>query len=81
MLRKLIVLKRIDWHIARKATGTPAAYFADKLGISLSSLYSYLKDLKEEWNAPIEYSETEGCYYYTETYSFETALLKLLKNF
>jgi hypothetical protein len=81
MLKKLILLKRIDWHIGRKSTGTPAPQFANKLRIAPSSLYGYIRELKEEWNAPIAYSEVENCYYYTESYSFENALLKILKDF
>jgi predicted transcriptional regulator len=80
MLKKLVLLKRMDWHIARKATGTPPQ-FADKLDVAESSLYNYLRELKEELHAPIAYSETDACYYYEVDYSFETALLKYLKNF
>ncbi|GAB4480817.1 MAG: hypothetical protein OHK0057_34710 [Thermoflexibacter sp.] len=80
MLKKLNLLQRIAWRIAHKSTGTPEE-FADKLAISTSSLHRHLKALKEEWNAPIEYSEVEKSYYYSATYSFEDELLKILKKF
>lgn len=80
MLKRLTLLQRIDWHITHKSTGTPEE-FAEKLAISTSSLHRYLKVLKEEWNAPIEYSEVDKSYYYSTTYDFEQELLKILKNF
>jgi DNA-binding transcriptional regulator LsrR (DeoR family) len=79
-MKKLALFKRIDWHISHKATGTPSQ-FAEKLDISLSSLHRYLSELKEEWNAPIAYSEIGATYYYTDSYSFEQELINNLKNF
>jgi predicted transcriptional regulator len=80
MLKKLDVLKRIAWHIAHKSSGKPRD-FARKLNISLSSLHRYLRELKEEWNAPIAYSELEETYYFSDSYSFEEELIKKLQNF
>lgn len=55
--------KQIDKLIAAKATGTPAE-FAEKLDISESTLYEFLKVLKE-LDAPIEFDGKRNTYYYT----------------
>ncbi len=55
--------KQIDHLIATRATGTPAQ-FAQKLDISESTLYEFLKVLKE-LDAPIEFDSNRNTYYYT----------------
>lgn len=59
--------ERMHSLIKRKATGTPVT-FARILGIGESSLYRHLKELREEYNAPIVYDTMKCRYYYTEDY-------------
>ncbi len=56
--------KRIDELIALRATGNPAE-LADKLDISESTLYEFLKVLKE-LGAPIDYNQERCSYFFTE---------------
>ena len=55
--------RRIDHLIATMATGTPAQ-LAEKLDMSESTLYEFLKVLKE-FDAPIEFDNQRNTYYYT----------------
>lgn len=67
--RKFIdTLKRIDYLIARKATGSPTA-LAGRLGISETTLFHYLAILKEH-GAPIQYEKFRQSYYYEYTGKF-----------
>ncbi len=56
--------KRIDELIAQKATGNPAQ-LADKLDISESTLYEFLKVLKD-LGAPIDYDHDRCSYIYKQ---------------
>jgi predicted DNA-binding transcriptional regulator YafY len=56
--------KRIDELIALRATGNKAE-LADKLDISESTLYEFLKVLKE-LGAPIDYNQERCSYFFTE---------------
>ena len=53
----------IDKQIGRQNTGAPRL-FAEKLQLSERAMYKYLKFMKEELNAPIEYSKIVGSYHY-----------------
>ncbi|MBX9783112.1 MAG: HTH domain-containing protein [Chitinophagaceae bacterium] len=53
---------RIDYLIARRATGTPQE-LADKLEISESTLYEYISVMKD-LGAPIKYDKFKNTYYY-----------------
>ena len=55
--------RRIDYLIATRATGTPAQ-LAEKLEVSESTLYEFLKVMKE-LDAPIEFDDQRNTYYYT----------------
>ena len=55
--------KQIDQLITTRSTGTPAE-FAQKLDISESTLYEFLKVLKE-LDAPIEFESNINTYYYS----------------
>lgn len=55
-------LKRIDYLIARKATGSPAM-LAEKLEISETTLFEYLSIMRE-CGAPIKYEKFRQSYYY-----------------
>lgn len=55
-------VRRIHKLIRLKATGTPEN-LSEKVGISVSMLYEYLKEMKE-LGAPIEYCKFRRSYYY-----------------
>ena len=65
----LVLLRRIHESIHAGKTGNPDA-FAKKLGISRSLILKILKLLKEEFNAPIDYSEIRKSYHYREDCEF-----------
>lgn len=56
-------IERLNYFIRTRSTGTPAE-LAVKLGMSESQCYSLLKQLKEEFEAPIYYSRKECSYCY-----------------
>lgn len=57
-------LKRIDFFIRTKTTGTPTE-LASKLGLSERSIYDYMNDLRE-LGAPVIWSCHERSYIYKE---------------
>lgn len=61
-LEQIALLKRIDFLIQRKSTGTPNS-FARRLEISRASLFRYLGRLRA-LGAPIKYSNARSTYYY-----------------
>jgi len=61
--------KRIDELIVLKATGNPEQ-FALKLDVSESTLYEFLKVLKD-LGSPIEYDQARCSYFYKEKGRFE----------
>lgn len=69
--------KRIDELIAQKTTGNPAQ-LADKLDISESTLYEFLKVLKD-LGAPVEYDHEMCSYIYKETGQFKIAFYKSIR--
>ena len=79
ILKYIDRLKHMDSLLRRNATGTPEQ-FARKLGISKSTLYDNLKDLKE-LGAEIGYCKYLESYYYYEDdcalfFSFKSNILK-----
>ena len=54
---------KINELIKRGATGSPAQ-LAGRLDLSERATYKYLKFMKEELNAPIEFSKFNGSYKY-----------------
>ncbi len=66
-------LVRLDHLINYKSTGTPADC-AMKIGISESSLYDYLRLLKE-MGAPVMFSRGRRTYYYAEGGHFHISFL------
>ena len=62
-------IKRLDYMIRTKSTGTPAE-LAAKLGISISQLYLIIKQLKIRYEAPIYYSKVLQSYCYNENVRF-----------
>lgn len=60
---------KIDELIKRGATGSPS-HLAGRLNLSERAAYKYLKFMKEEMNAPIEYSKMKSTYKYTENGEF-----------
>lgn len=61
-------LNRIDFMIRLKATGNPAL-FAERIGISETTLFEYLAFMKE-FGAPIRYERARKSYYYAFEGSF-----------
>jgi len=57
------ILKSMHNMIQLKVTGGPVA-FASKIGVSQSTLYNYIKELKA-LGAPIKYDKTHKSYCYT----------------
>ncbi len=64
ILKYIDRLKHMDSLLRRNATGTPGQ-FASKLGISRSTLYDNLKELKQ-LGAQIEYCKYMETYYYKD---------------
>ena len=63
MTRKSIqIIRRIDFHIYHKSTGSPKN-FAHKLGICERSLFDILQLMKEN-KAPVKYDKHRESYYY-----------------
>ena len=70
MPRKFIQrFKRIDALIQNKSTGTPAQ-LAEKLNISVSTLYDFIAVMKE-LGAPIKYDKSARRYYYEASGNFD----------
>jgi predicted DNA-binding transcriptional regulator YafY len=57
------IIINIDKMIRRESTGSPVQ-LADKLNLSERSVYKYLKYMREELGAPIEFSK------YIESYKY-----------
>jgi len=70
ILTQIERIKYIDWLIRRKATGTPKQ-LAEKLNVSVITVYRYIRDLKD-MGAPIKFCKYCESYKYTdENYKFE----------
>lgn len=70
MSKKIIErFEKIDYLIAKKGTGNPLT-FAKRVGISESTLYEYLNELKE-MGAPILYNKYKETYFYYENGRFK----------
>jgi ribosomal protein S25 len=57
-------LRRMDSLISRMATGSPYE-FAEKIGIKRSTLFLYLREMKE-LGVDIKYSSSRQSYYYAD---------------
>jgi hypothetical protein len=73
-----MLLKRIHESINTGATGNPNQ-FSEKLGISRRLFLETLKQLKVEFDAPIEYSRPRETYYYTEDCVFYFGIVRSSK--
>jgi predicted DNA-binding transcriptional regulator YafY len=71
-------LERIDQLIRLKATGTPRE-FAKKLNISKSTVYEYLKDLKEI-GADVIYDKNRNSFIYKEEGKLNLMFFEKLSN-
>jgi len=76
---QLDILSRIDFFISHRATGTPQQ-FASKMGMSKRMLYHYLKFLKEDFKAPINYSRSQSTYHYQTPVKLDLGYKKLMDN-
>jgi predicted DNA-binding transcriptional regulator YafY len=61
--------KRIDYLIRSKSTGTPRD-LADKLEISVSTLYEFISFMKE-MGAPVKYDKAKRSYVYERDVKFK----------
>ena len=57
-------IMRLNKLIAQGKTGTPAE-LAETLGRTERSVYSYIRYMREELDAPVAYNNTQSTYYYT----------------
>jgi predicted DNA-binding transcriptional regulator YafY len=60
---------RLTGFIQRKATGTPMS-LAQRMNISESTLYAYLKFLREDLDAPIYYDANRQSYCFSREGTF-----------
>jgi len=60
---------KIDELIKRESTGSPQG-LSNKLGLSERAVYKYLKFMKEDLKAPIEFSKNRISYIYTNSGEF-----------
>lgn len=65
---KLKVFMRMDILIQKKRTGTPNE-FAEKVGVSRSSIFRYIQEMKVSFRAPIDYCDIRKSYRYREEFS------------
>ncbi len=76
---QLDTLLRMDFYIGHKATGTPRQ-FAKKMGMSRRMLYHYIKFLKEDFEAPINYSRKQATYQYKSPVKLDIGYKTSLDN-
>lgn len=74
----LKLIKEIHSLILTDATGSPEL-LAQKLGISRRSLYTYLKYMRVELEAPIIYSRPRETFYYKEEWELYIGSLTKVK--
>lgn len=81
LLPKLKRLNRLHHLVLKKATGPPKQ-LARQLGIAESTVYDYVNVLRDDFAAPIHYSEAEHTYLYLNpSYCFEAELLARIKKY
>lgn len=68
-------LKYLIYLIEKERTGSPGEA-AVKLGVSERTIYSYIKMLKSELNAPIEFNQTRKTYQYKNRGKFHWEWVK-----
>ncbi len=59
----------IDSCIKKRATGKPEQ-LAEKLGMTKRSVFNYIKFMREELNAPIEFNKYKESYTYSDSGEF-----------
>jgi hypothetical protein len=65
MMRKIDIncLLQMDENIRHRSTGTPSD-FAQRVGLSRSSLFEYLTLMRQDFGLSIEYNRYSQTYYY-----------------
>ena len=63
------IIKRLHEFLLTEQSGTPDE-LADKLGISVRTVYNYISYMKTEMSAPIIYDNQKGNYYYNRICQF-----------
>lgn len=66
-IRKIILM---DKYITKNGSGNPEE-FAEKLGMTKRSVYNYIRFMKEELGAPIQFSKVRNSYVYFEEGGFD----------
>ena len=77
VIEQLKILKRVDYLINRKATGT-SDQLATRLNISRRSVFRLLDELKAI-DAPVQFSKHYQSYVYKEEFDFNTKILEKIK--
>jgi transcriptional antiterminator len=60
----------MDEYIDKNSSGSPEV-FAKKMGMTKRSVYNYIRYMKEELGAPIQFSKVRNSYVYKEEGGFE----------
>jgi hypothetical protein len=66
------LIRYLDYLIRNRATGSPST-LAKKLGVSIRSVFYYIKELKE-LGAPIKWNPCEETYIYDENMKFRLVI-------
>ncbi|MEL7375595.1 MAG: helix-turn-helix domain-containing protein [Bacteroidota bacterium] len=66
---RLLLMDRMDRMIRLKATGTPQT-FAEKMGISRTTIYRAIEDLKD-FGAPVTYCRRTESFMYTDSFQLD----------
>jgi len=64
LIEKLRCLEHLDYLIRHRVVGSPDE-IAERVGVSRSTLYTYLKVFRE-YGAKINYDRYKRCFYYEE---------------
>lgn len=60
----------MDEYISKNSSGCPDE-FAKKMGMTKRSVYNYIRFMKEELGAPIQFSKVRNSYVYVEDGGFD----------
>lgn len=63
------IIQRLHEFLLTEQSGTPNE-LAEKLGISVRTVYNYISYMKTEMNAPITYDSQKGNYLYDRSCAF-----------
>lgn len=75
LMKQLKIFSRVDALIRRKATGT-TAQLANRLDISTRTAFRIIKELREEFDADIQFCKQYQSYIYASEFSFQEKILE-----